>query len=148
MSMLKPQLLLITLVFFLTSCSSIMRPPPAAAFIDNYGKNDAVNSISFSYYAGQLDNGHHETTSYDHKSHAEWWGDLTLEHVFNGKYFSFGLGLQSLTPFLQAGFVSPYVGLTAWSNVFVLATNPLQKKMTKRSSPTFPAVACSSNKFH
>lgn len=131
MSMLKPQLLLITLVFFLTSCSSIMRPPPAAAFMDSYGKNDAVNSISFSYYAGQLDNGHHETTSYDHKSHAEWWGDLTLEHVFNGKYFSFGLGLQSLTPFLQAGFVSPYVGLTAWSNVFVLATNPLQKKDDK-----------------
>ena len=119
--------LLLIIAHFLASCSSIMRPPPAAAFMDSYGNNDAVNSIGFSYYAGQLDNGYHESTSYDHKSHAEWWGDLTLEHVINSKYFSFGLGFQSLTPFLQAGFVSPYVGLTGWSNIFALATNPIQK---------------------
>lgn len=119
-------ILFVIIALFLTSCSSIMRPPPAAAFMDSYRKDNAVNSVGFTYYAGNLDNSYHEHTSYSHKSHAEWWGDFTFEHVLNSKYFSFGFGMQSLTPFLQGGFVSPYVGLTGWSNIFAIGSNPLR----------------------
>ena len=34
--------LAIALAIFLASCSSITRPPPAAAFMDSYGRNDVI----------------------------------------------------------------------------------------------------------
>jgi len=122
---------LIALALFLASCSSIMRPPPAAAYMDSYKRDQAINNIAFSYYAGQLDNGYHEHTSDSHTSHAEWWGDATFARYISGSYFTFGWGLQSLTPFLQAGFVSPYVGLTGWTGTYSLFFAPLSKSDDK-----------------
>ena len=60
--------LLMTAVALLSGCSSITRPPPAAAYMDSYGRNDAVRSFGFSYYAGDLDNAHHESEKYNHTS--------------------------------------------------------------------------------
>ncbi len=113
--------MLVTMAAILGGCSSIMRPPPAAAYMASYKQDKAVRNISYSQYFGNLDNGYHESTELGHWSHAEWWGDLTLLSYINGGYFTFGWGVQSLTPFLQGGFVSPYFGLTGWSNIFGLA---------------------------
>lgn len=111
---------LIIVGLLLSGCSSIMRPPPAAAYMDSYNRDDAVRSFSFTYYAGNLDNDwidNHEDQEY-HITHSEWWGDGTFANYISGGYFAFGWGLQSLTTFLQGGFVSPYFGLTTWTNFF------------------------------
>ena len=119
--------LLMTAVALLSGCSTITRPPPAAAYMDSYGRNDAVRSIGFSYYAGDLDNAHHENKEYSHTSYAEWWGDATFANYISGGYFTFGWGFQTFTPFLQGGFVSPYFGLNAWSNTAALVAAPMSK---------------------
>ncbi len=113
-------LLLLLFAACLAGCSSVMRPPPAAAYMDSYAQDGAVGSLGLSYYAGDLENGRHENSSYSHYSYAEWWGDVNLASYFSGGYFTFGLGYQTFTPFLQTGFVSPYFGLTAWSNTSAL----------------------------
>lgn len=110
----------LVVAILLSGCSSIMRPPPAAAYMDSYKRDDAVRSVGFTYYAGNLDNGWHDSHKSEeyHISHSEWWGDGTFANYISGGYFTFGWGFQSLTPFLQGGFVSPYFGLTTWSNLF------------------------------
>ena len=125
--------LLMALALFLAGCSSIMRPPPAAAYMDSYKKDEALNSFAVSYYAGQLDNGHHEEYNDSHKSHAEWWGDVSFTRYISGGYFTFGWGLQTLTPFLQGGFVSPYVGLTGWTGVYSFTVAPFMKSNEESS---------------
>lgn len=110
----------LVVAILLSGCSSIMRPPPAAAYMDSYKRDDAVRSVGFTYYAGNLDNGWHDSHKSEeyHISHSEWWGDGTFANYISGGYFTFGWGFQSLTPFLQGGFVSPYFGLTTWTNFF------------------------------
>lgn len=110
-------LLLLLVAACLAGCSSVMRPPPAAAYMDSYAKDGAVGSFGLSYYAGDLENGRHENNSYSHYSYAEWWGDVNLASYISGGYFTFGLGYQTFSPFMQMGFVSPYLGFTAWSNM-------------------------------
>ena len=118
--------LAIALAIFLASCSSITRPPPAAAFMDSYGRNDVINSVNFSYYAGQLKNGVHD----DDGHNTEWWGDASFERFISGDYFTFGYGLQSFTPIVQAGFVSPYFGITGWGNAFAILYAPMHDSST------------------
>lgn len=109
----------------LSGCSSVMRPPPAAPYMDSYGKNNIIRNASISFYSGDLDNGVHDTYEGHHESHAEWWGDATVSSYVSGGYFTLGWGIQSLTPFFQTGFVSPIFGLTSWSNWNILVRNPL-----------------------
>ena len=125
--------LLMAFALFLAGCSSIMRPPPAAAYMDSYKKDKALNSAALSYYAGQLDNGKHEDFSYSHKSHAEWWGDVSFTRFINSGYFTFGWGFQTFTPFLQSGFVSPYIGLTGWTGVYSFTVAPFMKSNEESS---------------
>lgn len=104
----------------LSGCSSIMRPPSAAAFMSSYEKDDAVVNVSLALYGGDLDN---NDEHYDHDidmedSHSEWVLDVTENIFWNKGYFSFGIGGQTLTPFVQLGVVSPYVGLSAWSSIY------------------------------
>lgn len=114
----------------LAGCSPIMRPPPAAPYMDSYGHDGAVRGGGLSMYFGDLDNGRRERDSgdddYDYMlySHEEWWGDVTLANYISSGYFSLGWGLQTFTPFMQGGFVSPYFGLTAWSDMRTLV-NPI-----------------------
>lgn len=118
--------LAIALAIFLASCSSITRPPPAAAFMDSYGRNDVINNVSFSYYAGQLKNGFRDEDGHN----TEWWGDASFERFISGDYFTFGYGLQSLTPIVQAGFASPYFGITGWGNAFAILYAPMHDSST------------------
>ena len=112
--------LMLAVLALLSGCSSIMRPPPAAAFMDTYKQEKTVNMVAASAYAGNLENRKEEETSYSEISHEEWWVDGHFAHYLNGGYFTLGVGLQSFTSFLQGGFVSPYFGLSAWSNVNAL----------------------------
>lgn len=117
--------LCVCLVF--AGCSSIMRPPSAAAFMDSYGRDDVVRNVSLSLYVGDLDDGGEENHS--SLDHSEWWGDATISNFINSGFFTFGWGLQSLTPFLQTGFVSPYFGLTGWSNFATFTTRPFTRSV-------------------
>jgi hypothetical protein len=125
--------LLTSLALFLAGCSSIMRPPPAAAYMDSYKRDNVVTSASISFFAGQLDNDSTEQSTYSHTSHAEWWGDGTFARYISGGYFTFGWGIETFTPFLQAGFVSPYIGLTGWSSTYSLFYAPLVEKDEKKA---------------
>ena len=116
-------LLLLLVAVCLAGCSSVMRPPPAAAYMDSYAKDGAIGSLGLSYYAGDLENGKHENKSYSHYSYAEWWGDVNLAGYISGGYFTFGMGYQTFSPFMQMGFVSPYFGLTARRGPYRTAVN-------------------------
>jgi len=108
---------LLILGIVLAGCSSIMRPPPAAAFMDTYGQKQATNAVALSGYAGNLENSVEEKNSDEDIRHKEWWTDAHFAHYISDSYYSFGIGLQSLTGFVQGGLVSPYFGLNAWSNI-------------------------------
>lgn len=104
----------------LAGCSSIMRPPSAAAFMSSYEKEAAVVNMSLALYGGDLEN---DEEHYDHHkdmndSHSEWVLDFSEIIFWNKEFFSIGLGAQSVTPFAQLGFVSPYFGLSAWSSIY------------------------------
>lgn len=104
----------------LSGCSSIMRPPSATAFMSSYEKDTAVVNLNLALYSGDLDN--HEKY-YDHDiekdfSHSEWVLDFSEIVFWNKGFFSIGLGAQSVTPFVQLGFVSPFFGLSAWSSIY------------------------------
>ncbi len=116
-------LLLVQLASWLTSCSAITRPPAAAAFMDSYNNDKATMSFAFSYYAGDLERSH----ASEYGASSEWWGDIHITRYISDDYFTFGWGLQFLTPFLQSGFVSPYFGLTGWANFWSLTALPVSK---------------------
>ena len=104
----------------LSGCSSVMRPPSATAFMSSYEKDYAVVNMSLALYGGDLDN---DDEHYDHDidmedSHSEWVFDLTENIFWNKGFFSIGLGGQTVTPFVQLGFVSPYFGLSTWSSIY------------------------------
>jgi len=104
----------------LSGCSSVMRPPSATAFMSSYEKDYAVVNMSLALYGGDLDN---DDEHYDHDidmedSHSEWVLDFSEIVFWNKGFFSIGLGGQTVTPFVQLGFVSPYVGLSAWSSIY------------------------------
>ena len=104
----------------LSGCSSVMRPPSAAAFMSSYEKDDTVVNMSLALFGGDLDNNdehyNHDIDMED--SHSEWVLDVAENIFWNKEYFSFGIGGQTLTPFVQLGVVSPYVGLSAWSSIY------------------------------
>ena len=113
-------LTLLALLAFLSGCSSIMRPPPAAAFMDTYKSEKSLNMVAMSGYGGDLQNRKEDIDSYHQISEEEWWVDGHFARFINGGYFTLGLGMQSFTTFMQGGFVSPYFGFNAWSNMNAL----------------------------
>ena len=113
-------LIVLVVAVMLAGCSSIMRPPSATAFMSSYEKDTAVVNLNLALYSGDLDN--HEKY-YDHDiekdfSHSEWVLDFSEIVFWNKGFFSIGLGAQSVTPFVQLGFVSPHFGLSAWSSIY------------------------------
>ncbi|MBQ3721078.1 MAG: hypothetical protein II850_08890 [Fibrobacter sp.] len=113
-------LTLLAVVSLLSGCSSIMRPPPAAAFMDTYKSEKSLNMVGASGYGGDMQNRKEDIDSYHQISEEEWWVDGHFARFLNGGYFTLGLGMQSLTAFMQGGFVSPYFGFNAWSNMNAL----------------------------
>ena len=91
-------------------CSSVMRPPSAAAFMDSYGQDKPVVNMNGALYGGDLDN--------DNARSEEWVFDATGSVFWNKSFFSLGFGTQTVTPFTQLGIVSPYFGVTAWSSIY------------------------------
>ena len=103
----------------LAGCSSVMRPPSAAAFMDSYGQDKPVINMNIALYGGDLD----EDTHYNHDidmwdDHSEWVFDGTGSVFWNKWFFSLGFGAQTVTPFTQLGIVSPYFGASAWSSIY------------------------------
>lgn len=94
----------------LAGCSSVMRPPSAAAFMDSYGQDKPVVNMNGALYGGDLDN--------DNARSEEWVFDATGSVFWNKSFFSLGFGTQTVTPFTQLGIVSPYFGATAWSSIY------------------------------
>ncbi|SIO31352.1 hypothetical protein SAMN05720758_2205 [Fibrobacter sp. UWB11] len=113
-------LLVLIVSAMLAGCSSIMRPPSAAAFMSSCEKDAAVVNMSLALYGGDLDNNdeHYNYHKDMSESHSEWVLDLSEIVFWNKEFFSIGLGAQSVTPFAQLGFVSPYFGLSAWSSIY------------------------------
>lgn len=113
-------LIVLLVAFALAGCSSIMRPPSATAFMNSYEKDVAVVNASLALYGGDLDNdGKNDDYDIDKvNNHSEWVLDFAGNFFWNKSFFSIGLGLQSVTPFVQLGFVSPYFGLSAWSSIY------------------------------
>ena len=99
-------LTLLAVVSLLSGCSSIMRPPPAAAFMDTYKSEKSLNMVGASGYGGDMQNRKEDIDSYHQISEEEWWVDGHFARFLNGGYFTLGLGMQSLTAFMQGGFVS------------------------------------------
>ncbi|WP_163437510.1 hypothetical protein [Fibrobacter succinogenes] len=91
-------------------CSSVMRPPSAAAFMDSYEQDKPVVNMNGALYGGDLDN--------DNARSEEWVFDATGSVFWNKSFFSLGFGTQTVTPFTQLGIVSPYFGVTAWSSIY------------------------------
>ncbi len=113
-------------VFFFAGCTGVMRPPSAVPFMHSYERIYTLNNVSVALYGGDLDN---DESSYDDEiemedEHLEWVFDFSNVAYGHVGFFSAGLGLQSTTPFVQLGFVSPYVGVSAWSSL-CLPTNEI-----------------------
>ena len=103
----------------LSGCSSIMRPPSATAFMSSCEKDTAVVNVGLALFGGDLDNNDKHYNHNDKEdSHSEWVLDFYEIIFWNTRNFSIGLGAQSVTPFVQLGFVSPYFGLSAWSSIY------------------------------
>ncbi len=119
-------IVLIVCVLLLAGCSVITRPPSAAAFMDSYREDFATTALALSMYTGDLVN---ETkrdldylpSGYDEIESDEWPVDLSAIHYFNKSHFTLGIGLLSLTPIWQPGFVSKNFGVMAWSNLLPLS---------------------------
>ncbi len=95
-----------------------MRPPSAVAFMDSYNKNTVTANANISLYGGDLNHGgkiYDEDIDKD-ISHEEWVFDYAASFFKNFYFFSIGGGVQTFTPFLQTGFISPYLGITGWSS--------------------------------
>ena len=85
-------LLVLLVAVMLAGCSSIMRPPSAAAFMSSYEKDAAVVNMSLALYGGDLDNNdkhynHHKDMS---ESHSEWVLDLSEIVFWNKDFFRLG----------------------------------------------------------
>lgn len=110
--------------FVLSGCSVITRPPSAAAFMDSYREDYEVNTFTFSVYKGDLVSDYQRVdylpSPYDVISEGEWVADFSFLHYFNASHFTMGLGLQSITPILQPGYVSRYFGVMGWTNMLPL----------------------------
>lgn len=116
---------LIATMFFGVGCSVITRPPSAAAFMNSY-REGSLTDVTFAMYVGNLVQNDSKRTDYlpkkyDKVESKEWVADLSLVHYINISHFTVGIGLQSLTPIWQPGFVSKNFGVMAWSNLFPLS---------------------------
>lgn len=105
---------------FLCGCSVVTRPPSAAAFMSSYNSEKTIDAISVGIYSGDLVRDYKKVDYLpkpnDEISSHEWPADVSYTHFFNKSHFSMGLGIQTMTLFIQPGFVSRNFGLMGWSN--------------------------------
>ncbi len=118
------RILFCILVFALTGCGiSVIRPPSASSFMN---KEDGLNFCGSYQIKGTPDKGArkvHEPADakdgdYSYRR-TEWSFDFGGQYQKSTGYFKYGLGLDFLTPLVQAGFVSKHFGLMGWSNLIL-----------------------------
>ena len=112
----------------LAGCSvAIIHPPSAATFME---KSDGafLKSGSVSAYWGELIFSNKEALP-KHKIkqevHEDWYyyeeeNPVQIDFSFQRSigFFKYGVGLDFVTPYVEAGFFSKYLGLMGWSNLF------------------------------
>jgi len=123
------------LVFILSGCSIVMRPPSASAFMNSNQSNLTGDVIDVAYYYGDLVS----ETIYDknlpgrndERHSDEWFANFSFTHFFYYENVSLGLGLQTIVPFMQFGFVSKHVGVMGWiggiGGIMVIEQLPLNE---------------------
>ena len=118
---------------------SSIHPPSAATFME---KSDGafLKSVSGSLYWGDLAYGGLGVDFVPNKEikkevNDDWAYaerevpvDIMLEIQRSIGYFKFGGGLDFLTPYLQIGFVSDYLGVMGWSNLWLWQLEKVEHK--------------------
>ena len=121
-------LLLAAVMLVLAGCSvAIIHPPSAATFME---KRDGafLKGGSVSAYWGDLVSSNKEPLpkhEIKQEVNEDWYYyeneipvqvDISLQRSFG--FFKYGVGLDFVTPYVEAGFFSKYLGLMGWSNLF------------------------------
>lgn len=124
--------LLVLIVVVLTGCSvSVIHPPSASAFMEK-SEDAFLTDVSFSASWGEnlnKGNGLYVAEGVKEVERSERWKedwyyvDMEWPVQFHGSlqknigYFKYGFGIDFATPYVQAGFVSDYLGVMGWSNL-------------------------------
>lgn len=112
----------------LSGCSiTVIHPPSAAAFMEK-SEDRFVKDASFALrlddcyldacgtLVADKDVKKEQKEDWSYKK-AEFPIDFSLEFQKSYRYFKYGFGINALTPYMQAGFVSDYFGIMGWSNL-------------------------------
>jgi hypothetical protein len=133
-------LFVLFVTMMLAGCGvSSIHPPSAATFME---KSDGafLKSVSGSLYWGDLAYGDLGVDFVPNKEikkevNDDWAYverevpvDIMLEIQRSIGYFKFGGGLDFLTPYLQIGFVSDYLGVMGWGNLWLWQLEKVEHK--------------------
>ena len=133
-------LLVLLVAVMLAGCGvSSIHPLSAATFMEK-SEGTFLKSVSGSLYLGDLAYGDLGVDFVPNKEikkevNDDWAYverevpvDIMLEIQRSIGYFKFGGGLDFLTPYLQIGFVSDYVGVMGWSNLWLWQLEKVEHK--------------------
>ena len=125
-------LLVLLVAAMLAGCSvSTIHPPSASAFMEK-SEDAFLTNVSFSAYWGEnlnKKNGLYVAEGVKEVERSERWKedwyyvDMEWYIQFHGSlqknigHFKYGFGIDFATPYVQAGFVSDYLGVMGWSNL-------------------------------
>ena len=126
-AIMKLNVLFLAVALVLSGCSlSIIHPPSAAAFMEK-GDGDLQKNVSVSGVWGTKGDGYYESyekikrnplpnEDYSYNN-MEWNLQASFDVQEQFGNFKFGFGLDWITPFVELGFVSDYLGVMGWSNI-------------------------------
>ena len=125
-------LLVLLVAAMLAGCSvAVIHPPSAAAFMEKSEDAFLTNVSFYAYWGENLNkkNGLYIAEAVKEVERSERWKEdwyyVDMEWLvqFQGSlqrnigYFKYGFGIDFATPYVQAGFVSDYLGVMGWSNL-------------------------------
>ena len=135
-------LFVLFVAMMLAGCSvAIIHPPSAATFMekseDSFVKDFSIYAIwgdlAFvgEHVADDIKKLEHSKEWYDkyhYYTHEEWPVDFQFSLQKNIGHFKYGFGLDYVTPYVQAGFVSDYFGVMGWSNLWLWQLEKVEHK--------------------
>ena len=135
-------LLVLIVTAMLAGCSvAIIHPPSAATFMekseDSFVKDFSVSAIwgdlalVGEHVADNIKKLEHSKEWYDkyhYYTREEWPVDFQFSLQKNIGHFKYGFGLDYVTPYVQAGFVSDYFGVMGWSNLWLWQLEKVEHK--------------------
>ncbi len=121
-------------------CSvAIIHSPSAAAFMEK-NEESFVRNASLTVTVGDIAYGENderyiakekvgriEHEDWFYKA-TEWPIEFSVSMQRSVGYFKYGLGLDFITPYIQAGFVCDYFGIMGWSNLWVWQQEKVEHK--------------------